>query len=107
MQLTLSPIRGLPGSATTTIAVERERLIVDGQSYDLSPVPEGGEAIADGDGHPFIAPITRRDGEIHATLRVTLGDDAAPEQPGTAWHVNATDGAVTIPATRHSSEVAQ
>ncbi|MBN8291146.1 hypothetical protein JI664_04125 [Rhodobacter sp. NTK016B] len=107
MQLTLSPIRGLPGSAATTISVDGDTLIVDGQSYNLSPVPEGGEAIAEGTDHPFIAPITRTAGEIHAALRVTLDDSAAPLQPDSPWLVSASGGPVSIPASRQNSEAPQ
>jgi hypothetical protein len=100
MHLTLSPIRGLPGQAETVLSVAGDLLDIDGLSYDLSAVPEGGEALPQGDGHPFIGPITREEGVIHATLRVILGDAAAPDQPDSPWSVAAGDGPVSIPALR-------
>ena len=106
MQITLSPVRGLPGQAETTVAVSGDMITVDGFDYDLSAVPEGGEAIPRGTDHPFIGRITREDGAIRCTLRVTLGDDAAPHQPTDPahWIVEAGDGPVTIPATRKEAD---
>lgn len=100
MKLTLSPARGLPGQAETRISVAGDSLTVDGTVYDLSPVPEGGEAQPGGDDHPFIGTILRQDGVIACTLRVVLGPDAAAEQPGEAWVVEGAEGPVSIPALR-------
>lgn len=102
MKLTLSPMRGLPGQPETAISVSGETITVDGTPYDLSAVPEGGEATAQGDEHPFVGPITRAGGEIVCTVRVVLGDDAAPDQPTdpAVWTVRATDGPVAIPSVR-------
>lgn len=100
MHLTLSPSRGLPGQPETALFVAGDVLTCDGVAYDLSAVPDGGEATAHGDEHPFIGAITRQAGAIHATLRVILGDTAAVHQPDTAWLVEVTAGAVTIPALR-------
>jgi hypothetical protein len=99
MRITLSPVRGLPGEPETEIAVAGETITVDGTPYDLSAVPEGGEAMPAGE-HPFVGSITRQDGEIACTVRVALGDDAAPDQPGSPWTVTAADGSVAIPAVR-------
>ena len=99
MKLTLSPMRGLPGQPETEIADSGDTITVDGTPYDLSAVPEGGEAVPGGE-HPFVGTITREDGEIACTVRVALGDDAAPDQPDSPWTVTATDGPVAIPAVR-------
>lgn len=99
MQITLTPLRGFPGQPDTAIVVLGDTLIVDGSLYDLSQVPEAGEADATGE-HPFVGPIQRKSGVIHCTLRVVLGDDAVPEQPGSPWTVSVADGPVTIPAIR-------
>ncbi len=101
MIINLDPIQGLPGSTETVLSVYGDLLVVDSASYDLSAVPEGGEALAAGD-HPFIGPIRRTGGVIECTLRVQLGDDAAPDQPPERdhWRVNVDDGAVEIPAIR-------
>ncbi|MFN4100109.1 MAG: hypothetical protein ACK4GT_10065 [Pararhodobacter sp.] len=101
MQLTLSPIRGLPGQPETALSVDGEVLTCDGVAYDLSPVPEGGLA-APGGVHPFIGTLTRVDGMIQARLRVVLGDDAAPEQPSdpALWSMVVTRGPVSLPHIR-------
>ena len=101
MRITLSPVRGLPGEPETEIAVAGETITVDGTPYDLSAVPEGGAAVPAGE-HPFAGTITRQDGEIACTVRVALGDEAAPDQPRdpAVWTVTATDGPVAIPAVR-------
>lgn len=99
MHLSLSPIRGLPGQPETSIAVTGDVLTYDGVAYDLSPVPEGGQATPDGE-HPFIGPIRRIGGVIHATIGVMLGDTAQFDQPDSPWVIPDADGPVTIPATR-------
>jgi len=106
MNITLSPIRGLPGQPGTVLSVSGDTLDVDGTAFDLSPVPEGGQATPEGD-HPFIGPITRVDGEIACTVRVILGDDAALDQPRDPahWIVAVASGAVEIPYLRRKNEV--
>jgi len=103
MKLTLSPMRGLPGQPETEIAVSGDTITVDGTPYDLSAVPEGGEATPAGE-HPFEGPITRAGGEIVCKVRVGLGDDAADHQPVDPgrWTFTVTDGPVVIPAERSS-----
>jgi|GEM_PF-3783149 len=100
MHLTLSPMRGLPGQPETTLHVAGDILTINGVSFDLSSVPEGGE------GHwpdsPIIGRITRQGGNLHLTVRVVLGDDAASNQPTDPahWTIPDADGDVTIPAAR-------
>lgn len=99
MRLTLTPQIGLPGQAETVIRAAGEVLTVDGVPYDLSPIPEGGEGWPEGE-HPFVGPIRRIGGRIHATVRVILGPDAAPHQPDSLWTVAAEDGPIAIPYAR-------
>lgn len=102
MKIILSPTQGLPGQAETTVSVSGDTLTVDGQAYDLSAVPEGGEATPKEEDHPFIGKITRQDGTINATIRVSLGDDAKSVQPAewSHWTINDAEGPVTIPVVR-------
>lgn len=102
MKINLSTIRGLPGQPETTLSVSGDVLTVDGVVYDLSPIPEGGVATPEGDDHPFIGIITRLNGEINCTVRVFLGDDAAPDQPidPAYWELITSDDPVIIPAVR-------
>lgn len=106
MHLTLSPIRGLPGQPETTLAVAGNVLTLDGEAYDLSAVPEGGRFDPDPGDHPFIGSITRAGGTLRATLRVVLGDDAAPHQPTDPahWIIAEAAGPVAIPAWRIENE---
>jgi hypothetical protein len=96
MNITLIPQFGRPD---TQITVAGDVITIDGVAYDLSPVPEGGEAWPQG-AHPFIGPITRTGGVINATLLVHLGDAAADDQPGSPWVIEAASGEVPIPAAR-------
>lgn len=98
MHLTLSPTAGLPGQPETTISVTGDTITIDGTPYDLSPVPEGGEATAEDS--PFIGKITRQNGVIHCTVVVTLGDTAAPDQGSNPWVIESASGDVEIPAAR-------
>ena len=111
MHLTLSPQMGLPGQSETTIAVDGDTLILDGTPYDLSAVPEGGE-IWPGDDTPFIAPVRRSGGVIHATIIARLDGTAEDDQTG-PWVIEcaAESGSgpvpVAIPAARKPPEAAQ
>ena len=98
MKLTLSPTVGLPGQPETTLHVAGDIITVDGTPYDLSPVPEGGEATAEDS--PFVGKITRVGGVIHCTVLVRLGDTAADDQPDSPWVIEAASGDVEIPAAR-------
>ena len=102
MKITLHPIAGLPGAADDAVSVAGDVLTVNGTAYDLSTVPEGGEAMPEGD-HPFIGPITRKDGELHLGLRLVYDRGTAlPDQPVDPdhWRVTLTSGALPDPIAR-------
>ena len=67
MKLTIHLQAGLPGQADDVFEVDGETLIKNGTRYDLSAVPEGGEATPEGDDHPFIGTITRTNSECYPT----------------------------------------
>ena len=98
MILTLIPCHGLPGQLETTLRVDGDVLWIDGQPCDLSAVPEGGEGLAPA-GSPFVGPITRTGGRLHAALRVLLDSSAARDQPE-SWTLDIAGGAVVLPAAR-------
>ena len=102
MKLTLSPQAGLPGQAEMTIHVAGDVITICGTPYDLSPVPEGGEATADDS--PFVGKITRVNGVIHCAITARLGDTAASDQPDSPWIIETADGDVEIPAARKPVE---
>ena len=102
MKLTLSPQVGLPGQPETTIHVSGDTITIDGTPYDLSPVPEGGEATADDS--PFIGKITRQNGVIHCTLLARLGYTAVDDQGKAPWIIENASGDITIPAIRKEVE---
>jgi hypothetical protein len=106
MHLTLIAQQGLPSQPEATIQVAGDVLTIDGTAYDLSPVPEGGEGRPEGD-TPFVGPITRSGGVIHATVIARLGDTAADFQPPDPahWIIPDAQGPVTIPAIRKPVEV--
>ena len=99
MKLTLSPQVGLPYQAETTIHVAGDIITIDGTPYDLSPVPEGGEATAEDS--PFVGKITRINSIIHCTMLVQLDSTAADNQGSDPWVIENATGDVTIPAIRN------
>lgn len=109
MKIILSRTFGFPGQAETVLSVSGDTITVDGIDYDLSAVSEGGEAIPEGDDHPFTGKITRQDGILTCTVSVILGPDAADNQPADLAHrtVTVTSGPVAIPAIRKSVEAAE
>lgn len=101
MKITLSPQQGLPGQPEMTITVNGDLLIIDGTTYDLSAVPEGGEGWPD-EG-PFVGPIKRIGGKLYVTVIARLGDTAADVQGG-PWIIENASGAIAIPAERKPVE---
>lgn len=99
MHLTLTPQMGLPGQPETTIQVAGETVIIDGRRFDLSAIPEDDQGWPEAE-TPFIAPVMRRDGVIHATIIVRLDDTASGDQPDDPWIIPDASGDVVIPAAR-------
>lgn len=98
MKITLSITAGLPGQAETAISLAGDIITVDGTPYDLSTVPEGGEATAEDS--PFSGKITRVDGVINCTVLVQLDGTAVDDQGKDPWIIENASGDITIPAIR-------
>ena len=98
MHLTLSPQQGHPGQPETTLHVTGDVITIDGTPYDLSSVPEGGEATAEDS--PFRGKITRTNGVINCTVLVQLDSTAADNQGKDPWVIENATGDITIPAIR-------
>lgn len=106
MHLILSPVAGFPGDDDVPIHVDGDTLTYDGAAYDLSAIPEGGQAEPEGEGHPFIGPITRVGGKIHATIIARYNYDIAePDQPTDwdHWTVPEATGDVEIPTIKREA----
>lgn len=96
MKITLHPCAALPGAPDDAVSVSGETITVNGTAYDLSSVPEGGEAEAQGD-HPFAGPITRTGGVLTVPLVYRYSTATAePNQPTDPahWIVDITSGAL-------------
>lgn len=88
------------GSPETTVVVSGDVITVDGVAFDLSSVPEGGEAEANGD-HPFCGPIRRVDGEIQCCIRWAYDPKvSANDQSPTMPVRTVTQGAIASPVLR-------
>jgi hypothetical protein len=100
MKITLHMQAGLPGDPETTASVAGDILTVDGVDYDLSPVPEGGQAVPEGES-PFVGAITRTNGEVVCEMLWRYdGATAEPEQAYEIPVVTVTNGDVPDPVTR-------
>ena len=102
MQITISPIAGLPGATETQASVgANDVLTVNGVPHDLSAIPDGGFTEPTGE-HPFIGRIERTGGELRLTLLWHYDTATAePVQPSTAPVLTVTDGAVPDPIVRN------
>jgi hypothetical protein len=104
MILKLHLTAGLPGDAETEASVAGDVLTVDGADYDLSAVPEGGEAMPQGL-HPFVGPIIRFAGEISAALVWLYDAETAEAEQGSVHPVAiVSKGPVPDPVTRRPIE---
>lgn len=100
MKLTLHMQAGLPGDPETTASVAGDILTVNGVAYDLSPVPEGGEATPEGES-PFVGAITRENGEPVAAILWRYDGATADPNQGTELPVaTITSGNVPDPVLR-------
>jgi hypothetical protein len=100
MKLTLHMQAGLPGDPETTASVAGDILTIDGVEYDLSPVPEGGQAVPEG-ASPFVGFMTRAGGEIAAEILWRYDAATAdPDQGGQIPVVTVTAGPLPDPVAR-------
>lgn len=80
--------------------VSGEYITYRGISYDLSPLPEGGQIEI---GAPFEGAVTRIGGVIHVKLAYLYNWDAAEDYQSTDWSdytFTLTDGACPCPIKR-------
>lgn len=77
MKIILSPVSGYK---TTSVSVRGLVITVDGTEYDLSIIPEGGQAEASEDS-PFIGTVTRES----VTIRYEYDSMKAEPDQSTNW----------------------
>ena len=77
MQIILSPIAS---NKTTTVSISGLTVTIDGNDYDLSVIPEGGQAEAS-EGSPFAGTLTRE----KVTVRYEYESHSAEPNQSTDW----------------------
>lgn len=77
MKIILSPVAS---NKTTTVSINGLVLAIDGTEYDLSIIPEGGQADASEDS-PFIGTVTRES----VTIRYEYDSTKAEPDQSTNW----------------------
>ncbi|HGN1367938.1 TPA: hypothetical protein ACKRRJ_000810 [Pseudomonas aeruginosa] len=79
MIVTLSPYVAVPGSdERLMLSRVGDVLTVNGQPFDFTPLPEGGELPAEAIGSEWFAgPVVRREGRLEFSLRFPLADGAS------------------------------
>ena len=77
MQIILSPIAS---NKTTTVSVNGITITVDGAEYDLSVIPENGQAEAD-ENSPFVGTLSRD----KVTIRYEYDSQLADPNQSTDW----------------------
>ena len=104
-KLILSPIACPTDDATPVIV--GDVITYRGQSYDFSPLPEGGEIEV---GSPFVGAVTRKDGVIHATLEYKYNWDTSEDFQSTDWNdytFTVVSGACPCPIKRKPAQEVQ
>ncbi|MFY8310553.1 hypothetical protein ACOWPQ_18490 [Pseudomonas aeruginosa] len=99
MIIKLSPYAPLPGSdERLVLARVGEVLTVNGQSFDFTPLPEGGELPAEAIGSEWFAgPVVRREGRLEFSLRLPLADGASAAARFPEPMLIESDGPVELP----------
>ncbi|PCB48751.1 hypothetical protein CJT88_10350 [Pseudomonas aeruginosa] len=79
MLIKLSPYAPLPGAAERlSLSRAGDVLTVNGQVFDFTPLPDGGEVPAEAIGSEWFAgPALRRAGRLELILRFPLAADAS------------------------------
>lgn len=99
MKIILSPIAS---NKTTSVSVNGLIVTVDGTDYDLSVIPEGGQADAD-ENSPFIGVATRNT----VTIRYEYDSQLAEPDQSTEWSdysFNITTGEIPCPIKWRAAE---
>lgn len=94
MKIIVYEIAAPLGHPDDEISVANDTITINGVDHDLSAVPEGGIATAEGDS-PFAGPIRRVSGELIVPLQVHYNRlTARPNQPTDPehWTVTITSG---------------
>ncbi|RIZ44702.1 hypothetical protein AXX04_13810 [Pseudomonas aeruginosa] len=99
MIITLSPYAPLPGSdERLSLSRAGDVLTVNGQAFDFTPLPDGGELPAEAIGSKvFAGPVVRRDGRLELILRFPLAADASAAARFPEPLLIETDGPVELP----------
>lgn len=92
MHIILSPVAS---DKTTSVSISGLTVTIDGTDYDLSIIPEGGQAEAD-ENSPFVGTVTRES----ATIRYEYESQLSEPDQSTDWAdytFDVTSGAVPCP----------
>ncbi|WP_295530200.1 hypothetical protein [uncultured Thioclava sp.] len=96
MKINLSPVRL---DTLLELSVAGDMLTLNGETLDLSAIPEGATLPADAVMSDWVVgPVTRINGELSLTLRLPCGPDA-PEETRFPQPITVTeDGPIMLPA---------
>ena len=95
MQITLTPQRR---DDRVTLARKGDVLILNGEAFDFTAIPEGGTLPRDAVACDWLAGnVTRSGGVLHLTLILPHGADAQPETLFPAALTLTGDGPVALP----------
>ena len=101
MHITLSPVRH---HERPVFEKQGDSLIIDGETFDFSVVPEGATLPADAVASDWIiGPVTRENGVIHLTLMLSHGAKA-PQGTMFPDPVLASNGEIPLPAYEEEQE---
>jgi len=96
MHITLSPVRN---DETLTASREGDKLTLNGETLDFSPLAEGETLPADDaiDSPWIVGDVTRTDGVLNITLRLPHGANAPEETRFPEPIIDPPDGEIALP----------
>ena len=98
MHISLSPYAPIEYGRPVTVVKSGDTLLIDGEQFDFSPLPDGATLPAEAiDSVHIVGPVSRIGGELHLTLRLPHGPNPSPAVAFPEPLIVTEDGPIELP----------